>query len=111
MQYPPLPFVVLDTETTGFVPRVHKVIEFASMRIEGGEIVDTYEQLFHADEVPPVVEALTRIRTLHIQDKPQFADKQQEILSHIGEGTLIVGQNVLFDLGMLKGEGLDLTHY
>lgn len=111
MKLPLFPFAVLDTETTGFVPRVHKVIEFASMRIEGGEIVDTYEQLFHADEVPPVVEALTRIRTLNVQDKPQFAEKQQEILAHLGEGTLIVGQNILFDLGMLKGEGLDLTMY
>lgn len=109
MQLPPFPFTVLDTETTGFVPRVHRVIEFASVQVTKGEIADTYTQLFAADEIPPVVQALTHIHPQDLAGKPMFADRREEILAHIGEDTAIVGQNIAFDFQMLKGEGLDLT--
>lgn len=109
MKLPPLPLVVLDTETTGFVPRVHHVIEYAAVTAVNGEVTDTYEQLFAAEEIPPVVEVITRIRMEDLRGQPAFAEKREEILARIPDGALIVGQNVTFDLGMLKGEGLDLT--
>ncbi len=109
MKFPSFPFVVLDTETTGFVPRVHKIIEFASMRVQEGEVVNEYEELFYAKEVPPVVEVLTRIKTPVLVDKPLFEDRIDRMREAIGPDTLIVGQNVGFDLGMLKGQGIDLT--
>ncbi|MDO8648390.1 MAG: exonuclease domain-containing protein [Candidatus Peregrinibacteria bacterium] len=109
MHLPDLPFVVLDTETTGFVPRAHHVIEFASVRFEGGKQVDEYEQLFHAEDIPSHVQAITRIRPAHLSGKPKFEEKREEILTRIGPDTLIVGQNTPFDLSMLKGEGIDLT--
>ena len=112
MQLPPFPFTVLDTETTGFIPRVHKVIEFASMRAADGNVVDTYSQLLSVkDEVPPHVQVLTHIRSEDLQGKPRFEEKQQEILVHIGEGTVIIGQNLAFDVDMLKGEGLELSDH
>lgn len=110
MKLPPLSFTVLDTETTGFVPKVHHVIEFASMRAEGGEVTHTYEQLLSVkEEIPPHVQILTRIFPETIAGKPVFADKLDEIKEHIGEDTLLVGQNLGFDIGMLRGEGLDLS--
>ncbi len=109
VKLPSLPFVILDTETTGFVPRVHRVIEFASVHVEEGKIVDTYEQLFFTAEIPPVVQVLTRIRAPDLQGKPTFAEKREEILSHIPKDALLVGQNIGFDLNILKGEGLDLS--
>jgi DNA polymerase III epsilon subunit-like protein len=109
MQFPSFKFTVLDTETTGFVPKIHHIIEFASMRIENGELAEEYEELFYAEEVPPIVEVLTRIKTSSLKEKKMFADRCDRILAAIGPDTLIVGQNVGFDLGMLKGHGIDLT--
>lgn len=109
MNLPPLPLVVLDTETTGFVPRVHHVIEFASAIVRNGKIEKEYEQLFTAKEVPPHVEVLTRIKTAALQGKPSFDERRAEVMAHIPEDALVVGQNVLFDIGMLKGEGIDLS--
>lgn len=109
MKLPPFPFVVLDTETTGFVPRVHRVFEFASVRAKEGEITDRYEQLFSVPDIPPHVEVLTHTKTEDVRGKPPIKEHADEILKHIGKDTLIVGQNVLFDLGMLRGEGIDLT--
>jgi DNA polymerase III epsilon subunit-like protein len=110
VRIPPFSFVVLDTETTGFVPRVHHVIEYAAMRAEGGEIVDTYEQLFSVKEViPPHVQVLTRIKPEAIAGKPVFEEKLAEIEAKLSGVDLLVGQNLGFDIGMLRGEGIDLT--
>lgn len=109
MQLPDLPLVVLDTETTGFVPRVHRIMEYASMRVEKGEITDTFEQMFFVEEVPPTVEVLTHIYTKDLAGKPTFEEKHEDILKNITDDTVLVGQNLGFDLGMLKGEGIDLS--
>jgi len=111
MSLPRLSFTILDTETTGFVPRTNRVIEFASLRVEGGKVVDRCEELIAipGNDVPPVIQVLTRIRPDALNGKPTFAECAEKILEHIGEGTLIIGQNVGFDIRMLKGEGMDLS--
>lgn len=110
MPLPKLSLAVLDTETTGFVPRVHHVMEFACMRVENGKVVEEYEELLSVpDEIPPHVQMLTRIFPKDIAGKPSIKDRTKEIMKSIGEDTIIVGQNIGFDIGMLKGEGIDLS--
>lgn len=110
MRLPPFSFAVFDTETTGFVPRVHHVIEFASMRAEGGVVTNTYEQLLSVkEEIPPHVQVLTRIKPEAIAGKPTMDEKRAEIEAKLIGVDMLVGQNLGFDLGMMKGEGVDLT--
>src|SRR3989338_2437504 len=97
MPPPSLPFVVLDTETTGFVPKVHRVIEFASAEVREGKIKEEYEQLFFHADVPPVVQVLTRIRTADLNGKPPLAEHREDILRHLPEDELLVGKNIPFD--------------
>lgn len=111
VKFPPMPFAVLDTETTGFVPRVHHVAELAGERYEGGTIAATFESLTNPpDELPPHVQVLTHIKPEMLQGKPRIAEVADAFTKTLGEDTLLVGQNLAFDLGMLKGEGIDLTH-
>lgn len=110
MKLPDLPLVILDTETTGFLPKVNRVIEYAHVVIRDGKTTDTCEELFSIDgEIPDVVRVLTRITGKDLAGKPKMEERNAEILKRIGEDTLIVGQNVGFDLKMLRGEGIDLT--
>jgi DNA polymerase III epsilon subunit-like protein len=110
MKLPPFSFAVLDTETTGFVPRVHRVIEYAAVRVEGGEVVDTAEYLFSIPgEIPPLIQTLTHIKPEMLQGQPDFATMHEEIAKKLEGVDLLVGQNLSFDIGMLKGEGLDLS--
>jgi DNA polymerase III epsilon subunit-like protein len=104
---------VLDTETTGFVPRTHRVIELAWVLVEDGQITKEWTSLLGHDApfIPPMVEVLTRIKTLDLQGKPTFAEVRAELEAVLTPDTLIVGQNIPFDLSMLKGEGLDLSHH
>jgi len=110
VKLPPLSLIILDTETTGFLPKVHRVIELAVVRCENGESVETYEQLFAIDtEIPPHVEVLTRIRTGDLAGKPTFADQKNVIETLLTKDAILVGQNLGYDLSMIKGEGIDLT--
>jgi DNA polymerase III epsilon subunit-like protein len=113
VRLPPLSFTVLDTETTGFIPKTNRVIEFASVHIENGNIVDRYEQLIAipGNDVPPTVQVLTRIRPKDLEGQPTMEGVREEMLKHIGKDVLIIGQNVSFDLRMLRGEGIDLTEH
>ncbi len=114
MPLPSLPFLILDTETTGFVPKTHRVIEYACVTVEGGKITNEYEQLLslpEGQEIPAVVQVLTRIRQADLSGKPTFADILPTMQAMLTKDTIIVGQNVKFDIGMLKGEGWDLSDH
>ncbi len=112
MSTPPLRIIVLDTETTGFVPKVHRIIELAWLLIENGNVTKEFESLLSVpDDIPPTVEVLTRIDTEHLQGKPTFKDVVGQLSAVLTPETIIVGQNIAFDLSMLKGEGLDLSDY
>ncbi|MBI4129203.1 hypothetical protein HY464_00750, partial [Candidatus Peregrinibacteria bacterium] len=110
--YPSLPFIVLDTETTGLFPRVHKIVELAFVHVENGKVTDQYEQLYDIDDdIPPHVQVLTRIRPEDLQGQPKLEEHVKKIQSLIGSDTLLIGQNLGFDLDMLRAEGLDLREY
>lgn len=110
MQLPSFSFAVLDTETTGFVPKVHRVIEYASVRMDDGDMLDTVEHLFAIEsEIPPMIQTLTHITPEMLQGKPTFEEKRAEMEIQLASVDLLVGQNLGYDIGMLKGEGMDLT--
>lgn len=112
MPLPPLRAVVLDTETTGFVPKTHRIIELAWVLLEDGTLTKEFESLLSIPEpIPPMVEVLTRIDTEHLVGKPTFKDVVGELEAVLTPETIIIGQNIQFDVSMLKGEGLDLSGY
>ncbi len=104
--------LTLDTETTGFVPKVHRVIELAWVLREGDRVVKEFESLLSIpDEIPATVEALTHIKTEDLKGRPAFADVMAELQAVLTPETIVVGQNIQFDVSMVKGEGLDLSGY
>lgn len=110
MNLPTFPFVVLDTETTGVTPFANHIIEFAAVRCRDGSVEEEYEALIAVDdELPPLVQVLTRIRSEDIVGKPKMEELRETILRSIGDDTVIIGHNLQFDLQMLKGDGIDLT--
>ena len=99
MQLPHIPFVVLDTETTGFIPKVNRVIEYAHMVYRDGKHVDEYDELVAVPvDIPDVVQIITRIKPDALEGKKTFEQQQEDILKRMGDDTIIVGQNILFDI-------------
>ncbi|MEQ1771979.1 MAG: hypothetical protein ABL879_19335, partial [Devosia sp.] len=75
MKLPKMSFIVLDTETTGFVPRIHGVMEYACAVVKDGKLVKEYEQLFSLREkceIPQAVQVLTRIKPDNLVGQPTF---------------------------------------
>ena len=110
MRLPLFPFVVLDTETTGLLPHVHRVIECAVTRFENGEKVAEYDSLYRIEgEIPPHVQALTHIRPGDLAGKPAFREEAQRLQSLLA-GAVVIGHNIPFDLSMIAGEGIELEN-
>ncbi len=99
------PLVVIDVETTGAsMGGGDRMIELAIVRLEGGRIVDRFEQLLNPERpLPAHITRLTGIGPDMIEGQPTFADVLPRVMA-ICEGCVVAGHNVLFDLGFVGGE-------
>jgi len=107
-----LRFVVLDTETTGFVPKTHRVMEIAAVAIENGKIVEEFESLLSLPpgaDIPIAVQILTKITPEDLKGKPTFDEVLPKLKKMVTKDTILVGQNLAFDASMLRGEGWDIA--
>lgn len=99
-------FVSLDLETTGLAED-DRVTEIGAVRFdETGAVLETYEQLVNPGRaIPPFVARLTGITDADVAGAPPIQDVAAEVRRFIGDGP-VVGQNVRFDLGYLRREGV-----
>jgi DNA polymerase III epsilon subunit family exonuclease len=99
------PIAVIDTETTGASADFgHRVIELGIVRIEGGEKVAEYQQLFDPQRrLSPGISALTGITSQMLVGQPRFIEHIEKITALLS-GAIILGHNVRFDLSFLNKE-------
>lgn len=95
--------IVLDTETTGFVPGVDRVIELAILKY------DTYEVLFHRRFNPGITIPEDAIRVhgitnADVANESGFSEFACEIASIVADAEAVIGYNVMFDRNMIVGE-------
>ncbi len=93
------------------MPVTHRVIEYACAVVKNGKPEREYEQLLSipSNDIPTVVQVLTQIRPVDLSGKPTFKDIHETIEGMLAPDAILVGQNIQFDLKMLKGEGWNLT--
>jgi DNA polymerase III epsilon subunit family exonuclease len=97
-------FVALDVETTGLRPASHRVIEIAMIRYSGGEPVERFQTLFDPErKLPAYITKLTGIRDADLRGQDRFGAHAAVIQEFIGDA-LIVGHNVMFDIGFVNAE-------
>jgi len=105
---PTFPFVVLDTETTGVLPKVDRILEIAVVRYENGrEVRRVHSLLVSPVEIPKVIRVLTRINPQALLSQPTLPHLWAEITPLLTDA-VIVGHNINFDIAMLRAEGCDL---
>lgn len=99
-QWRELPFVVIDTETTG-VGEGHAVVEIGAARFEGGNVTGRYSALVNPGrDIPPEASALHGIHDADVADKPPLAELAGE-LAKVCTGAIPAAFNAPFDKGML----------
>lgn len=104
MPFNGVPFVVVDTETTGGRAASDRLIEIAAVRLEHGQIVDRFQQLVNPEcTVPRRISWLTGITTSMVFNQPRAADVLPDFLSFLGGG-VFVAHNLSFDLRFVNEE-------
>ncbi|MCH1624716.1 ATP-dependent DNA helicase DinG [Fredinandcohnia quinoae] len=98
-------FVVVDLETTGNIPKKDdKIIQFAAVVIEDGEIVERFASFVNPNrDIPQFIEQLTGISNDVVANAPEFSIIAPEIIS-LFEDSYFVAHNVPFDLSFLQIE-------
>ncbi len=101
-------YVVFDIETTGFSPKVNKIIEIGAVKVVKGKIVDRFSTFVNPEvPIPFRIEELT-----HISDNMVMgADTIDKILPEFlefCEGCVMVAHNADFDMSFIKENAKNL---
>lgn len=97
-------FCVIDTETSGSIPVMDRIIEIGAIIIKGGEIVDKFETLIDPGIlIPTDITQFTGIDSNMVKGKPSFTDIADKFKEFIG-GSIFVAHNIDFDWGFVNEE-------
>jgi len=93
--------VVVDVETTGWLPGEAAITEIGAVRLNGGEITGEFSSLVRpGGPIPADICALTGITDAMVSRAPAAAPALQAFLA-FARGCVLVAHNAPFDLGFL----------
>ncbi|HYX11394.1 MAG TPA: exonuclease domain-containing protein, partial [Candidatus Acidoferrum sp.] len=96
-------FAVLDVETTGTDPKMADLLEIAVVKVKGGKISDRWSTFVKPSQ-PILGNQMHGISDKDVAKAPSAADAARQAVDFIGDA-LVVGHNVIFDLGFLDEAG------
>ncbi|WP_240739327.1 PolC-type DNA polymerase III [Marinitoga lauensis] len=95
-------FVVFDFETTGFDPNIEEIIEIGAVKIEKGEITETFHKMVKPNKnVPQKIQEITGITNEMLIDAPSINEVLPQFLDFISDSVL-VAHNANFDYRFLR---------
>ncbi len=95
----------VDTETTGMRSTYDRVIEIGIVRVEDGEVTQTFQTLINPGftSIPPEIISMTGISPAELENAPTFRQVKDDIREFL-EDCVFVAHNVRFDYAFLKNE-------
>jgi DNA polymerase III polC-type len=97
----PTSFVAVDTETTGLDFDLCNMIEIGAVKVDNGEIVDSFKTLIKVDEkLPPFIVHLTGITDEMLVDAPSLNEVIADFDSFVGD-SIFLAHNASFDMNFL----------
>lgn len=95
-------FTVVDIETTGLDPKKDKITEIGAIRVEGGEIRESFHRLVNPGrKLEERIVSLTGLTDEMLKEAPYIQDVIGEFLDFETTGCLL-GHSILFDYSFLK---------
>ncbi|WP_423187560.1 exonuclease domain-containing protein [Alishewanella sp. d11] len=97
-------YVVLDVETTGGKAGTDRITEIGAVKVQGGEVLDTFNTLINPERpIPSFISRLTGISNTMVVDAPKFADIATQLAEFL-QGAVFVAHNAKFDYGFIRAE-------
>jgi DNA polymerase III subunit epsilon len=94
-------FVAFDTETTGLIAGVDRLVEVAAVAFGRGRILAEHEQLVDPGiPIPPHVSAINKVTDGMVRGMPSIAQALPAFFEALGRG-MPVAHNAGFDVGFL----------
>lgn len=95
---------VVDIETTGFSPKVDRIVEIAALLATvDGQVVDQYATLINPQRHVSASEVHGLTATL-LSGAPTFPEVAPFLAHFLSRGSVVAGHNVKFDLRLLDAE-------
>ncbi len=97
-------YVVVDVETTGGRPGLHRVTEIGAVKMKGGEVIDEWSSLINPQRsIPANITRITGITNDMVADAPVFAQVAESFAAFMGDA-IFAAHNVNFDYGFISAE-------
>ncbi len=97
----PTSFVAVDTETTGLDFDLCNIIEIGAVKVNDGQIIDSFKSLVKVDEkLPPFIVHLTGITDEMLADAPSLKEVMTDFDAFVGD-SILLAHNASFDMNFL----------
>jgi DNA polymerase-3 subunit alpha (Gram-positive type) len=95
-------YISIDLETTGLNPKWDKIIEIGALKVEQGEIADTFSAFVNPGrKLKERITSLTGIRDEELAEAPCIEEVLPGLVDFMGNLPLL-GHSILFDFSFLK---------
>lgn len=89
-------FCIVDIETNGSNIQKGQIIELGAVKFQNGKIIETYDSLVYAKEIPTYVQEVTQIRPEMLQNAPRLSTVLEEFKLFL-EDDVFVAHDIKFD--------------
>ncbi len=97
-------YVVVDVETTGGRPGLHRVTEIGAVKVRNGQIIDEWSTLINPQRsIPANITRITGISEAMVANAPVFAEVAKPFADFMGDA-IFAAHNVNFDYGFISAE-------
>jgi len=98
------PFIVVDVETSGFSPVLHRIIEIACITVIGGEVVSKFSSLVNPHQfIPPFIANMTGITNEIAFTAPEIEEIFPEVSRIFSrQDAVFAAHPVKFDWGFVS---------
>jgi len=95
-------FCVVDIETNGsLINKGHQIIEIGAVKIKGGQIIDKFESLVYAKNIPEYIQEVTHITPKMLEDAPLLKTVLKEFKLFLGDD-VFVAHDIKFDYNFVS---------
>ncbi len=101
-------YISIDLETTGLNPKRDKIIEIGALKVEDGNVTDTFETFVNPErKLEERIIELTGIRDTDLEEAPRIEEIFPRLCEFLQDFPLL-GHSVFFDYSFLKKAAVNL---